>query len=176
MATKEELYQAVRLIKEHCDSMAERACCECPLKPICDRCFIGIPDEWPDPEEGSDCNILSCRKQLAGRLAAYEKTGLEPEEVAHYAKAKTEGRLVVLPCKVGDTYYTIRKFCDMGGNDDFGEHSLSDCEYCCAPECKHEKRIVEGVFFSVESIVTRAHIGKHYLTREAAEAALRKEG
>lgn len=55
MATKEELFAAVRLIKEHCDSMAERACSDCPLTlDICNRCFIGIPDEWPDPEKGDD--------------------------------------------------------------------------------------------------------------------------
>ena len=52
MATKEELFKAVRLIKEHCVSMAEEACCDCHLQSVCNRCFIGIPDEWPDPEEG----------------------------------------------------------------------------------------------------------------------------
>lgn len=52
MATKEELFEAVRLIKEHCDSMAEISCFQCHLKSVCNRCFIGIPDEWPDPEEG----------------------------------------------------------------------------------------------------------------------------
>lgn len=66
------------------------------------------------------------------RLAAYEDTGLEPEEVAEvyrrfsearaiatdlgqkYAdladellQAEAEGRLLVLPCKVGDTVYWI---------------------------------------------------------------------
>lgn len=60
------------------------------------------------------------------RLAAYEDTGLEPEEVAKcrdyreyvrrrfpnlqhidvLSKADADGRLVVLPCKVGDTVYT----------------------------------------------------------------------
>ena len=54
MATKEELFKAVRLIKEHCVSMAEEACCDCPLQSVCNRCFIGIPDEWPDPEGGGD--------------------------------------------------------------------------------------------------------------------------
>lgn len=52
MATKEELFAAVRLIKEHCDSMAKIACSDCSLRCVCNRCFIGIPDEWPDPEEG----------------------------------------------------------------------------------------------------------------------------
>ena len=39
------------------------------------------------------------------RLAAYEDTGLSPNEVQELAKAKAEGRLVVLPCKVGDAVY-----------------------------------------------------------------------
>lgn len=41
----------------------------------------------------------------ANRLAAYEDTGLEPEDMAHwmdYFRAECEDRLVVLPCKVGD--------------------------------------------------------------------------
>ncbi len=39
------------------------------------------------------------------RLAAYEDTGLTPEEVMGLDQAKQDGRLVVLPCKVGDTVY-----------------------------------------------------------------------
>ena len=38
------------------------------------------------------------------RLAAYEETGLEPEELA---QAKKKGRLVVLPCDVGDKLYDV---------------------------------------------------------------------
>lgn len=43
------------------------------------------------------------------KLATYEDTGLSPAEVAEIAKAKDEGRLVELPCKVGDTVYEIFK-------------------------------------------------------------------
>lgn len=52
MATNEELFAAVRTIKEYCNSMSEKPCSACPARRICDRFFIGIPDEWPDPEEG----------------------------------------------------------------------------------------------------------------------------
>ena len=41
------------------------------------------------------------------RLAAYEDTGLEPEEVAAIAKAKAEGQIAVFPCKEGDEIYVI---------------------------------------------------------------------
>lgn len=38
-------------------------------------------------------------------LATYEDTGLTPERVAELAQAEQDGRLVELPCKVGDTVY-----------------------------------------------------------------------
>ena len=39
------------------------------------------------------------------KLARYEDSGLEPEQCAKYAQAEKEGRLLVLPCKVGDAVY-----------------------------------------------------------------------
>lgn len=56
------------------------------------------------------------------RLAAYEDTGRTPEEIKEmldwsfglfsekigdFLQAKSEGRLIVLPCKVGDTVYVV---------------------------------------------------------------------
>jgi hypothetical protein len=41
------------------------------------------------------------------RLAEYEDSGLSPEEVQELAKAKAEGRLVVLPCKTEDTVFIV---------------------------------------------------------------------
>lgn len=79
-------------------------------------------------------NVLrSIIRQLYSVLAAYEDTGLTPEQCAEYAKADREGRyivlrdaeqegikrlrelaeadkegrIVVLPCKVGDTVYKV---------------------------------------------------------------------
>ena len=63
-------------------------------------------------------------QEILAKLAAYEDTGLEPEEIAKaqkgmqaalalaceaqaYRNAEKEGRLVVLPCKVGDTVYRL---------------------------------------------------------------------
>lgn len=54
-----------------------------------------------------DCEDLDA---LVDRLAAYEDTGLDPENMAHWQEfflAECDGRLVVLPCKVGDTVYRI---------------------------------------------------------------------
>ena len=43
--------------------------------------------------------------RIIDRLAAYEDSGLSPEEVRELAKAKVDGRLAIMPCKVGDTVY-----------------------------------------------------------------------
>lgn len=66
------------------------------------------------------------RKKILNRLAAYEDTGLEPDEIyevrfliaaqrdpqklarlRELVLADQEGRLVVLPCKVGDTVFRV---------------------------------------------------------------------
>ena len=90
------------------------------------RCF-------KEPCYGSGCKIKDCPFETAvcERLAAYEDTGLEPEAVetvkialcakhmvdletlnntpisrlVELAEADKDGRVVVLPCKVGDTVY-----------------------------------------------------------------------
>lgn len=71
---------------------------------------------------GSFCEDGACsQREIWERLKAYEDTGLTPEEITamrhtldEYHKtadplllAKVQGRLVVLPCKVGDTVYRI---------------------------------------------------------------------
>lgn len=67
-----------------------------------------------------DCTALYCRNRLLDRLVEYEDTGLTPElvqetaelavwvhengldKIKEWIKADNDGRLVVLPCKVGD--------------------------------------------------------------------------
>jgi hypothetical protein len=89
---------------------------------------LWIKDAADIDEQGQIC-------MLTDRLAAYEDIGLEPKQVrkianvlqevgqeyncrfefvaevvekcAKYVKAERDGRLVVLPCKVGDTVYKI---------------------------------------------------------------------
>ena len=80
--------------------------------------------------------------QAMMRLAAYEDTGLTPQacaeareagkvlsscdisfrRLAELLTADRDGRLVVLPCKVGDTVYTLRRTFD--GADAVGETEL----------------------------------------------------
>ena len=94
----------------------------------CEKCKADWTGKHGKPM--ADCTALYCRNRLLDRLAAYEDTGLTPEEIKapftedtminlaaqalgvepsrlrELAEADKDGRVVVLPCKVGDTVYT----------------------------------------------------------------------
>ena len=118
--------------------------------------------------------------EIANRLAEYEDTGLEPEKIAflknvvddafsdkpeftehirELLRAEKDGRLVVLPCKVGDTIYRC------------GDPIKKIYEWQIAYVEAYED---ETVFVDdSDNTFVEADIGKTvFLTREAAEKAL----
>ena len=141
------------------------------------------------------------------RLAAYEDTGLEPAMCANYKTFEDEaiskgvpfkrivalmeadraGRLVVLPCKVGDTVWAASGkiikceideiyLCDSGGIEFLVSFNCdgADCKSCpfnnwtqdCSGECYCDCEYGNGSFKDSD-------IGKTiFLTREEAEKAL----
>ena len=120
------------------------------------------------------------------RLAAYEDTGLTPEMCANYKtfedeaiskgvtfkrivalmEADKDGRLVVLPCKVGDTLYEVT------GRKTISEYRVKAIRvelFCVFIEWEIEK----GFVWQSLSGITQNEIGKTvFLTREEAEKAL----
>lgn len=140
----------------------------------------------------ADCTALYCRNRLLGRVVEYEDTGWTPKAVTalgelfnyalkesktlteqltllkhirELAEADKDGRLVVMPCKVGQRVFALL---------DTDKH-ISECEV---------KQIGLGNeigFVGIEPIGARGReygvsikgFGKTvFLTREAAEAAL----
>jgi len=113
-------------------------------------------------------NLNYVHGNVVDRLAAYEDTGLMPMEIKSlweewqvnlkcldkYRKAEADGRLIVLPCKVGDTVWKIvRHRVDVSGY-----RMEWEWETC-----------IEAVKFSIGMFEA---IGKTvFLTREEAEAA-----
>jgi len=87
-------YQRLTLPSEAFDGATLKALCESSGELGCDEICSG---------KCQDCFV----QEAFDRLSAYEDSGLSPEEVQGLAKAKTEGRLVVLPCKVGSDVYCI---------------------------------------------------------------------
>ena len=121
---------------------------------------------------------------VAHRLAAYEETGLTPEEIdmdheaaeqlrhlcrdcdldrlEKLAEADRNGRLVVLPCKVGDTVYF--KTYDCNGTVDLGIQP-----YKVTAIVGHA--IVRGGYTDV-GLSPGQYGASWFLTREEAEKAL----
>ena len=117
--------------------------------------------------------------QILTRLAAYEDTGLEPEQVLELKsftqggihktddgwkhvqellRAEQEGRMVVLPCKVGDTVYRVLTTRD------------------CPPVISEVKIKTVGQAADLIGRMGKRKLLSYYLTREEAEAALAKKG
>lgn len=154
--------------------------------------------------EGNFCDIAQCRelpcpyngacsqRKVWERLAAYEETGLTPEEakrmsnilmdvgidyncsweyvknwlldarLRELAEADKDGRLVVLPCKVGDTVY-FRTY-DCNGTVDLGiqPHKVTTIVW---------NAIVRGEYTDV-GLSHGQYGASWFLTREEADAAL----
>ena len=94
----------------------------------CEKCKADWAGKHGKPM--ADCTVLYCRNRLLGRLVEHEDTGLEPEAIetvklalaakhmvdletlnntpisrlVELAEADKDGRVVVLPCKVGERW------------------------------------------------------------------------
>lgn len=137
-------------------------------------------------EVGGNC-AMNCKWEEAAwsRLAAYEDKELEPEEITamqhtldEYHKvadpllrAQADGRLVVLPCKVGDTLWVT-------SNPWTGKLLKKPLDACANGMKMYSHGLYVNLLFDTRKINgTRDyeinHIGKTvFLTREEAKAAL----
>ena len=126
--------------------------------------------------------------ELRARLAAYEDTGLEPEQCAKYAQAEKEGRyillkdpgtagvhsleeiaradiegrLVVLPCKVGDELWIKRN----------GKIQCETVDRIAVDQTDEDEDLFISIYTMSVSVLSE-DIGRLvFLTREDAEKAL----
>ena len=159
--------------------------------------------------EGNFCDIAQCReipcpyngacsqRKVWERLANYEDTGLEPDEVAalqkdwsglrtmigecggvdrlrELAEADKDGRLVVLPCKVGDVMYKLfREYTECTSYQVRKDNYC--CEGCMVPCDSREVTVIRAIQPNSLPEVVRyiEDIGKTvFFTREEAEKAL----
>lgn len=144
----------------------------------------------------ADCTALYCRNRLKDRLAAYEDSECAPEEglpkdkadeialklmrladleslcsytrLRELAEADKDGRVVVLPCKVGDRLYEVT-----------GRKTISVYKVKAIRVELFglfiEWDIVEGFVWQSLAGINAGEIGKTvFLTREEAEKALKE--
>lgn len=140
----------------------------------CEKCKADWTGKHGKPM--ADCTALYCRNRLLDRLVAYEDTGLTPEEIKapftedaminlaaqalgveadrlrELAEADKDGRVLILPCKLGTKVYRIR-------------YEIAD--YPDEPDLE-----IADTWFTPEY---RDDIGKTvFLTRAEAERALKE--
>lgn len=134
---------------------------------------------WDVGKHPTKCTSRHTFQEVVARLAAYEDTGLEPGEVkeheatyietmtrtygpfhqkiSQWLQAEKDGRLVVMPYKIGDLVYQIavrKKYLNRS---------------MCTPYIKSVEIKTENAFKYMNDIGKTA-----FLTREEAEAALKK--
>ncbi len=109
-------------------------------------------------EDYSPKNIL---KEVFARLAAYEDA-MPLERAKELARAEKDGRLVVLPCKKGDTLWSFYNYLSSG-----------ICKIAVTAVSTLDGIIVMNT--DNYGVISEKDIGKGvFLTREEAEAALKK--
>jgi hypothetical protein len=105
------------------------------------------------------------------QLGKYEDSCLSSEQVQEFTNAKTEGRLVVLPCKVGDTVYEPRR-----GRGIISEYEITEIIINRYGVSFFRWNLKEGIYSHLTGFPVEC-LGKTvFLTREAAEKALKKRG
>lgn len=133
--------------------------------------FHGVMECYLSEKDMSDRQM----QEICSEIDKYSGSGLTPERCAELAQAEREGRLVVLPCKVGDTVYHRS-----------GQHTIDDIQLFYPRQNGHvpEERIGKLQirlgslnYAGLQTFATYAdEIGKTvFLTREEAEAALQRK-
>lgn len=142
---------------------------------------------------GCELNTVRGMKAVVDRLAAYEDIGLSPEEIKYFLEeiesrfilwvekkyempvgkfldimqAEKDGRMVVFPCKVGDTVYEANKRGFISTYKVICIH-LSYCSTLIGWE------LIDGICSNLNGFEVSA-LGKTvFLNREEAETALKK--
>mgnify|MGYP003366940020 CR=1 FL=1 len=165
----------------------------------CEKCKADWTGKHGKPM--ADCTALYCRNRLLGRVVEYEDTGRTPKEVTalgelfnyalkesktlteqltllkrlrELAEADKDGRVVVLPCKVGDTLWVT-------GRDNVPRSmalEAPDIRTVCTDEdnlCMSTCNRKPGGFCAYRLRNDGTDIGKTvFLTREEAERAMQE--
>lgn len=158
----------------------------------CQKCKADWTGKHGKPMDS--CTALYCRNRLKDRIAAYEDSGWAPEEVLpkdkadeitlklmrladleslcsfnrlrELAEADKDGRLVVLPCKAGDTVYEVTSRKNIS---EYRVKAIRVELFCTFIEWDIVAGFVDKSIFGVPV----DEIGKTvFLTREEAEKAL----
>lgn len=129
-----------------------------------------------DPETESFTEFLADFLLAYGVFVPLDDYDLD--RLRELVEADRDGRCVVLWAKHGTKVFEIAKTCTAGGYEEKFKFfpDCSDCESCCE-KCDASNAVKERLLFSYYELKGKPEgLGKTvFLTREAAEAALKGE-
>lgn len=132
----------------------------------CQNC----PVSWVN-EPNSDCTALYCRNRLKDRVAAYEDIlgdDYDLDRLRELVEADRKGRCVVLPCKLHDKVFFIENGC-VKETEVYAFHNWTSGRWKISTRTNRMFDYWKGYEIDFSGI------GKTvFLTREAAEAALKR--
>lgn len=144
--------------REVCRNQGENGCTDCPIAKAFDR-LAAYEETGLEPEDMKRAFNEDATLKLAGQIL-----GMSPDRLRELAQAEKEGRLVVLPCSIGDPVF-------MGT----GRYKITG----------YEEDVCDGFYIGRDGVLqvkAQNYNGNHgtygvigqtaELTREAAEAAL----
>jgi hypothetical protein len=152
---------------------------------LCDTCLYA-----------NNCQFIAKHREGAIGCSAYINTfGVSIDRLREICEAERDGRLVLMPCKVGDMVYTIKENyfdCENCPHGDEAEYDPELHQISCSQNRRCpltiEEHIVEGFNISKSGLsdpgewgyegieIFRGVDGEWHLTRAEAEAAIAKEG
>jgi hypothetical protein len=116
------------------------------------------------PEDYIECgfySVVEIKKYLNMWIEICKENNVSIVQFKKWAEAEQDGRLVVLPCKVGTRVWVIGQDCDLC-------HDMYTEEPCLFGDCEYRK-VIESVFL----LGMTDEFGKTvFLTREEAEKAI----
>ena len=145
---------------------SERACEECIHYWACSR-------QCGEPMAQSSATGCECYETVKSSMAYYVGTldgakGKIPNRLRELAEADKDGRLVVLPCKVGDMLYEVT------GRKTISVYKVKAIRVELF-EIFVEWNLVDGIVWQSLSGIGSGEIGKTvFLSREEAERAMQK--
>lgn len=125
--------------REVCRNQGENGCTDCPIAKAFDR-LAAYEETGLEPEDMKRAFNEDAVLKLAGQIL-----GVTPDRLRELAQAEKEGRLVVLPCEIGSPVYSHARKLD-------GADYVRETEFWWSDIPQMSKTV--------------------FLTREAAEAAL----
>ena len=134
-----------------------------------------MTERLSDKNPCNDCRLYNPCTGPCGKWHEWNSSVLS--KLAEYETAEEQGRLVVLPCKVGDTVYEIKtRYTECSPYGDIpNEYSCCRCEEACDSRREYVIKSYRIYMMDIVRNMISGSWGKTvFISKEAAEEALKE--